>query len=120
MTFSVDHKVRQCATVTKDNTLLGKLSTGDMIALEAKYHTSCLLTLYYKAGSMQTDISDTDSSLTTDFLQTESLALAEVIAYMEDANVSESTPTVFKLSELARLYATYLPKQEQQCHQSES
>jgi len=52
MTFSIDHKVRQCATVTKDNTLLGKLKTGDMIALEAKYHTSCLLSLYYKAGSM--------------------------------------------------------------------
>jgi len=59
--------------------------------------------MYYKAGSMHTDISDTDSSLTTDYLQAESLALAEVIAYMEDAKVSESTPTVFKLSELARL-----------------
>jgi len=39
---------------------------------------------------------------------------------MDVAKVGESTLTVLKLSELTRLYATYLPKQEQQCPQPES
>jgi len=36
---------------------------------------------------------------------------------MDDAKVTESTVTVFKLSEFTRLFATYLPKQGQQCPQ---
>ena len=50
LTFAVDEKVRRCATVLGDSLLLGKLAKGDMIAAEAKYHTSCLRSLYYKAG----------------------------------------------------------------------
>ena len=54
MTFDVDAKVRSCANIIKDNVLLGKLSRGDMIAIEAKYHPACLLDLYRKAGHLRT------------------------------------------------------------------
>ena len=44
-TFQVDQRVRKNAELTGDSWLLAKLSLGDMVALEAKYHTKCLLPL---------------------------------------------------------------------------
>ena len=36
-TFKLDLQIRHCAEIVHDSKLLGKLSTGDMIAIEAKY-----------------------------------------------------------------------------------
>ncbi len=47
----------ESATLVEDTVLLGKLSVGDMIALEAKYHTKCLLGLYNRARKIKTDAS---------------------------------------------------------------
>ena len=41
-THKLDMKVRRCALQLEDRKLLGKLSAGDMIALETKYHWNCL------------------------------------------------------------------------------
>ena len=38
---------KQCITILEDNTLLGKLSDGDMIAKDAMYHS--LLVLYRRS-----------------------------------------------------------------------
>ena len=38
-TFQLDKNVRRAATLIGDMELLGRLSAGDMVALEAKYHT---------------------------------------------------------------------------------
>ena len=46
MTFQLDERVRKCASLIGDNVLLGKLMAGDLVALEAKYHPGCLLSLY--------------------------------------------------------------------------
>ena len=48
-TFSLEKKVRRCATVLNDHILLGKLSVGDMMAQDAMYRTNCILALYRKA-----------------------------------------------------------------------
>lgn len=39
----------ECAILLKDGKLMAKLSAGDMIAIEAKYHSKCLITLYNQA-----------------------------------------------------------------------
>ena len=106
MTFAVNDRVCKRAAILQDSMLLAKLATGDMIATEAKYHPSCLLNLYYKAGRVQSSEDNTgnpDDTLLSDICG-ESLALAQVIAYIEDRRVSVSTPVVFKLSELKKLY----------------
>ena len=46
-THNIDSKVRQCAIDLQDTKMLAKLSAGDMIAIEAKYHRDCL-TNYYR------------------------------------------------------------------------
>ena len=38
-----------CAVLLEDTELLAKLSTADTVALEAKYHTKCLVDLYNRA-----------------------------------------------------------------------
>ena len=48
-TYQVDTRVRKCAAQVGDNELLARLSMSDMVALEAKYHSKCLLALYYRA-----------------------------------------------------------------------
>jgi len=40
---------RRCALALQDTKLLAKLSAGDVISQELKYHTTCLINLYGKA-----------------------------------------------------------------------
>ena len=44
-TFKLDHQVHAAATLLQDTELIGQLSVGDMVAIEAKYHARCLLGL---------------------------------------------------------------------------
>jgi len=83
---------------------------GDMIATEARYHPGCLLSLYRRASLMQSTGSETFDSCDLTVPNSESLALAEVIAYIEDRNCSDETHNVFKLSELGNLYTEQLQK----------
>ena len=112
MTWPVDEQVRKCAAITHDNMLLSKLARGDMIAQEAKYHPVCLLALYRTAAQKQPEQFDVNvgTSDQPSEMDVNSLALAELIAYMEDVRSTEFAPSVFKLSELTKLYSSQLQK----------
>ena len=56
-TFSVNRRVRKIATETNDTTILAKLSQGNMIAIEAHYHTKCLISYYNKLRTKNENIS---------------------------------------------------------------
>ena len=64
-TLSLDSRVRNCAYILQDSRLLAKLGSHDMIALEAKYHSSCLVSLYNRArdACKQDDANDTQSDV---------------------------------------------------------
>jgi hypothetical protein len=81
-----------------------------MIAMESKYHPACILSFYRKAAAVQNEINVEMDDAVSPHVNAESLALAEVIAYMEDMRLVEVTPTVFKLSELCQLYCNHLEK----------
>ena len=100
-TFQVDKRVRECATLVEDTILLGKLSMGDMIALEAKYHSKCLLVLYNHARKFKADAS-------TDEPQISGIAFAELAMYIEETRLEASTAPVFKLADLVHLYTSRL------------
>ena len=44
-TYQVDTRERKCAAQVGDNELLARLSMGNMVALESKFHSKCLLAL---------------------------------------------------------------------------
>ena len=52
-TFAVDDKVTECALALADQKLLAKLATSDMMAIEARYHTKCLASLYNRRRSLE-------------------------------------------------------------------
>ena len=46
MTMKLNKKVNECAKMISDGKLLAKLSAGDVVAQELKYHPTCLVALY--------------------------------------------------------------------------
>ena len=98
-TFGIDFKVRNAARELNDTKLLAKLAGGDMIAIEAKYHTACLAKYYRRAGQMKSDTDqDEDKPLC-------GIAFADLVAYIESCRGSNS---VFYLSKLCKMYSNIL------------
>ena len=96
-TFNLDRNVR-------DTSLLGKLSAGDMVALDALYHTQCLSQLYKRAARVknQTVTQNDEDSIY------QGIALAELVSFLDKCRSDPDENTVFKLSELSRMYTLRL------------
>ena len=92
-TFKLDNHVRQSALALQDGKLLAKLSAGDMMAQEAKYHPLCLTSLYKQ---------DDDDKIN------HGIALAELLAHIEEARMDVSVAPVLKLADLVKLYTARL------------
>ena len=101
-TFEIDANVRKCALKLEDKRLLAKLSGGDLIAQEAKYHATCLTSLYNKARDTKLN-EDPDQDAVN-----QGIALAELVSYIEEARMDSDVAPVFKLIDLATLYKTRL------------
>ena len=96
-TCQVDYRERKCAHDLQDENLLAKLSAGDFIAQEAKYHAKCLTNLYYSACAKVSQ--DQDAS---DDQICKGIALAEMISYIEEKRQDEDVK-VFRLADLVKL-----------------
>ena len=46
MTMELDQRLNECARNLNDGKLLARLTGGDIVAQELKYHRSCLTALY--------------------------------------------------------------------------
>ena len=79
--------------------LLSKLSTGDMVALGVKYHSSFLAALYNRARRHRKG----RLSQENDQCMYHSIALTELISEIQNAKTEEPHTTVFKLSDLRNL-----------------
>lgn len=84
--------------------LPGKLSDGDMVAHDTMYHTHCLSKLYKKvARDKNQSVTPTDNDSIC-----QSIALAELVSFLEECRCDSDDNPVFKLSELSKMYATRL------------
>ena len=70
--------MRECAVKLNDTLLLEKLSAGDLIEQEAKYHSECLVPLYNLASriKMKNDIVESKKES-----QIHSIAFSELVSY---------------------------------------
>jgi len=98
-TFQVDSRVRSCASVLGNTDLLAQLSSSDMVALGAKYHTKCLVGLYNRARQAECDRQKNDHER-----EMSGLAFAELVLYIEEVRSSGETAPVFQLADLVHLY----------------
>ena len=114
-TFNVDSKVRDAAKAINDTNLLGRLSEGDMVALDAAYHAQCLANLYNKARSMLQTGNDQNNQERC----ISGIVFAELVAYIEESRMATDVAPVFKLAHLASLYQKRLEQcgiQEHRVH----
>jgi len=103
-TFEADGRVRQMAKDLEDDSLIAKISGGDLIALEAKYHLECLTSYRNRHRSVKrAENRDTEEE---DKKVNESRALRELLTHIETC--VEEGESVFKLSELFALYQSRL------------
>lgn len=102
----VDKRVQECALVLSDNRLLAKLATGDMVAIEAKYHANCLAQLYNRRRSFERERFKQFTSARNE--RHDSIAFAELTAYINDIRQVEGIFPVFKLVDLKNMYTNRL------------
>ena len=104
-TFKTDKRVRECAALLENDDLRRRLSGGDMVALEAKYHTKCLTNLYYRASMVQRE---QEGNKNSDNMLC-GIAFAELVTYIDESRLKDSTTApVFKLADLSKLYSSRL------------
>ena len=92
-TFQMDSKVRDWATILEDKELLGRLSAGDMVAQDAKYHNKCISVLQKRVRKYKAKEREVSG-----------IVFAELVLYIEEARLDEDTTQVFKLANLVELY----------------
>ena len=78
--------------------MLAQLSMGNMQALDAKYHSKCLMSLYNHAkASVNAEYKTGHESVVS------RITLTELALYIEDTHLKEDTSPIFTL---AHLYVT--------------
>ncbi|CAG2215782.1 unnamed protein product [Mytilus edulis] len=100
-TFGQDTRVRECAVKLNDTLLLAKLSAGDLIAQEAKYHSKCLVSLYNRASRIEMKNDNVESKKER---QIHGIAFSELVSYINETRSCDETISVYKLSDLCKLY----------------
>ena len=83
--------------------LLAKLSAGDVVAIEMKYHLKCLTSLYNRAKAVESQ--ETLKGQQDNMIH--SVAFAELVVYVEEELSDKDTP-ILKLADLVKMYSKRL------------
>ena len=99
-TLYLDMRVRKIAHDSNNSQLIAKLSEGEMVATEAKYHHACLTKLYNQYRSINRNRSKEMNELEL----IKGIALSKLFAFIEDSIDSNDSIPVFLLKELKKFY----------------
>ena len=104
-TLYLDMRVRKIAHEMNTDKLLHKLSVGDMVATEAKYHHTCLVKFYI---SCQKPNINKRGQANKQLM--EGIAFSKVLEFIEESILAsdETTTPVFYLKELTEMYKKHL------------
>jgi len=94
-----DHDLQKMAQDLQDTSLIAKLSAGDLIAIEVRYHYNCLLVYKNRYRSF---IRMRNSNVKCEERQLLARAFAELVCYIE--NRIEDDEHILKLSQLHCIY----------------
>ena len=103
-TLGLDDRVRECASLLNDEKLIAKLSGGDVIALEAKYHTQCPFCT--ERHSMQKKGKRVNSLV----ICLDGITLAELVTHIEEFRTIGAELPTFKLADLGNMYKSCLQR----------
>ena len=104
MTMQVNKRINECAKTISDKKLLAKLSAGDVIAQELKYHPACLVALYNEERAYLK--AKEQEKAQEHWKEAYPIAFSELVTYISEMkNASDSRdPLIFKLADLTTLY----------------
>ena len=95
-TMKLDANVRSAAQQLGDEKLLAKMSEGDMVAIEAKYHIKCLNNL---SNKLRKQNNESDNASDEDSINY-GMALVKLTDIINNTIQNATEVPVFKLSEL--------------------
>ena len=103
MTMQLNERLNQCARTLNNGKLLAKLSAGDVVAQELKYHPRCLTDLYNSERAHRNAIKQEENCSGKEVYP---VAFSELVIYIMDSKVTgtETAPVIFRLADLASLY----------------
>jgi len=109
MTMQLNERLNQCAKTLNHGKLLAKLSAGDVVAQEMKYHPRCLVELYNLERAYLNAVKQEEKGNRRGN-ESYPVAFSELVIYIMDSKVTntEATPVVFRLADLAALYKSRL------------
>ncbi|CAG2239698.1 unnamed protein product [Mytilus edulis] len=79
-----DTRVREYAVKLNDTLLFAKLSAGDLIAQEAKYHSKCLVSLYNRASRIEMKNDKVESKKERQIHDAYKQGLENILAFKDD------------------------------------
>lgn len=105
MTMKINTRLHQCATNLQDKKLLAKLSAGDVVAQELKYHGGCLKALYNKERAHLSSLKKLQSEDGNEQEgEINQIIFAELVTHIVETQRGSSGGVVFKLVDLCNLY----------------
>jgi hypothetical protein len=99
-TKDIGPKIYEQAVRMQDTKLLAKISSTDFIALEVKYHIECYTDFRNKFRKYENQDSNKDGH---PYRLTYGFVISELVQYIEDMYMYNSTSPVFRLSDITRL-----------------
>ena len=106
-TFNANESINQMAADMNDMEMLIKISGGDLVALEAKYHFDCLSKYRNRYRAHVRSLEGTSTGELYSFeKRAKARAFAELVAFIDTA--LEESNYVFKLADLHELYENRL------------
>eukprot|EP00745_Piridium_sociabile_P026549 TRINITY_DN4240_c0_g1_i3.p1 TRINITY_DN4240_c0_g1~~TRINITY_DN4240_c0_g1_i3.p1 ORF type:complete len:1496 (-),score=398.92 TRINITY_DN4240_c0_g1_i3:837-5324(-) len=105
MTMKLNKKINECATTLNDGKLLAKLSAGDVVAQDMKYHPTCLAALYNRKRAYLNTQRQKETEEVLQGKEAYPMAFSEMLTYINEMKTASlSGPLTFLLSELCGLY----------------
>ena len=101
--MTLNDRLKECAKTLNDGKLLARLSGGDIVAQEFKYHLSCLTMLYNKERAHLSAIKKQSQGQSKEN-EIFPLVFSELLAYIVETKTSAEGPVIFKLADLTRMY----------------
>ncbi|CAC5423155.1 unnamed protein product [Mytilus coruscus] len=102
MKMKLNDRLKSCAETLQDKQLLAKLSIGDVIAQDLKYHPACLVALYNKerAVKKKTEQAQIDTNAEK---EAGDVALAELVNYVFETQRNSDGANAFRLADLSNM-----------------
>ena len=102
--MKLNDRVKGCAKTLNDGNLLAKLSGGDVVAQELKYHPACMVALYNKERDYLR-VQEQESAQ-EHWKEVYPIAFSELVTHICGKKMSSdgTDPPIFKLSDLTKLY----------------